>query len=407
MAISVYVPTVAPLTAYPRVYRAGLGWRISLLTVGGLGISAALVAGRLLISFRLVGGGSSPQDLWISLLTLAPLGLYAIARALRFRIVLSADRIEIIGAFFMRRMLREDISGWRISRNLYGSTLELMPRDRREDKLWIDLVFKIDPVWREWCATLAYVGAEEEAERKLIQRLYLYLPIDDSVWRIARLRRMAAWVNIGSILLIGTALSVIPWRLSVLLCALLPWVAVQLVARFQPLFYFGGTRDDLNTCLILPLLLPGLWLTLMVSDTHPLHTLDWKGPLLLIGLLVLALILAVVRVDQWARTGMGFFLLSVALGFYGYGAGLGLNALGDISTAQVYPVTVLAKHVRGGGSRRIAWHLVLSSWGPVTNGDDVAVPREVYRSVNPGDTVCVYFKHGALRIPWYTIGRCS
>ena len=96
MAISMDAPTELSSAAYPRVYRTALGWRLSLLTVGGLGIGVALATGRLLVSFRLAGDGSPPRDLWLSLLALSLLGLYAIARALWFRAVLSVDRIELI-----------------------------------------------------------------------------------------------------------------------------------------------------------------------------------------------------------------------------------------------------------------------------------------------------------------------
>ena len=411
MAISTDDPTELSSAAYVRVYRTALGWRLSLLTVGGVGVGAALMAGCFLVSFLLAGGGSPPTGLWLSLLTLLPLGLYAIARALWFRVVLLVDRIELIQPFFRRQVLRKEIHGWRIQRNWYGSTLELVAQNRRADKLWIPLVFKTDDSWRGWFSTLTDLDAEEvrEAERELLERLYPHLPADERVWQIARLRRLAAWVNVATLMLILTLLPAVPARLTVLVCTLFPLVAVGLVARFQPLYQFTGRRDDPRPCLALPLILPGALLTVMLAETHPLHTLTWGAPLILAGILGLALTGVVARVDRGARTqgwGAPVLLLGITGVFYGYGAGLWWNALADPSTGQVYPVTVLSKHVYR-GTRVTTWNLRLPPWGPVANSGDVSVPGELYRSTNPGDTVCAYLKHGAFRIPWYEIARCD
>ena len=72
-----------------------------------------------------------------------------IASALRYRVTLSGDRIEVIRPLDRRRMLREDIYGWRLQRNQYCATLELVPQDRKADSIWIPLVFKTDDTWRE------------------------------------------------------------------------------------------------------------------------------------------------------------------------------------------------------------------------------------------------------------------
>lgn len=408
MAISTDVAIELSSAACPRVYRTALGWRLLLLAVGGFGIGTASLTAHLLISFRPESGDSPPESLWLSLLALVLLGLYAIARALRFRVVLSVDRIELIEPFGRRQMLRAQIHGWRMQRNQYGATLDLVPQDRQAEHLWIPLAFKTDTTWREWFATFSDLDAEEvqQAEQEVIQRLYPHLPPDEGVWQIARLRRLAGWVNVSAVLLILAASPAVPIRLTVPVCTLLPLFALSLVARFQPLYRFAPIFNDPHPSLILALILPGLVMTLALVETYPLHPLHWPTLLILATLFGFALAGAAIRADPWSQNQTGnWYLLGIMLLQYGYGAALGLNAFGDSSAAQTYPVTVLSKHVVR-ASRGATFDLRLTPWGPFTYGDETSVPRDFYYSVKPGDTVCVYLKHGAFRIPWYRIDRC-
>lgn len=405
-------PVVAidlPSAEHSRVYRSAPGWRLALLTAGVLGIGAAVTMGSALMSLRLQGAESPPNNLWPSLLSLVPLGLYAIARALRYRVVLSADRIELIQPLGRRRMLREDIHGWRLQRNQYCATLELVPWDRKTDSIWIPLVFKTDDIWRAWYSTLEDLDSKEgrDAEDALINRLYPFLPADEGVWRMVPLRRLAGWLNVASILLIFTALAAVPAYLTVLACTLLPVAAVGLVARFQPLYRFGGLFNDPYPSLLLPLVLPGIVMFITVVSTYPLHPLHWMPLVVLAFVLGTILARTAIVVDPWVRAqNSSFLFLSVFLWQYGCGAALGSNAFADHSTARVYPVTIISKHTAGGG-RGTSLNLHLMPWGPFTYGDDATVTGALYRSVKPGDTVCVYLKRGALRIPWYRVDRCE
>lgn len=393
---------------YPKVYRTALGWRLALLTVGGFSFATALVTGYLLIWFRSESGLSPPESLWLSLLALALLGPYAIARALRFQVVLLVDRIEVVEPFGRRQMLRTQIHGWRLQRNQYCATLDLVPQDRKADHLWIPLVLKTDNTWRQWFAMFSDLDTEEvqEAEQALIQRLNPYLPLDEGVWQIARLRRLAGWVNAAAILLILAASLTIPTRLTVAACILLPLIAVNLVARFQPLYRFGRNFNEPYPSLLLALILPGLVMILALTETYPIHPLNWPLLLLLATLFGFALAGGAIRADPWSQKEQGnWYLIGVMLWPYGFGAALGLNAFGDYSVAQIYPVTVVSKHTST--SRSATFSLRVTPWGPLTYGDAASVSRAVYRSVTPGDTVCVYLKHGALHIPWYRVDRCD
>src|SRR5262249_50432876 len=146
--------------------------------------------------------------------------------------------------------------------------------------------------------------------------------------------------------------------------------------------------------LLLPLILPGVVMLLTLAGTYPLHPLHWAPLVVLACILGTILARAAIVVDPWIRAQNGsFYFLTIFLWQYGFGAALGSTAFADYSTAQIYPVTVISKHTSGGG-RGTALNFHLTPWGPLTYGDDASVTTALYRSVKPGDTVCVYLKRG-------------
>jgi hypothetical protein len=108
----------------------------------------------------------------------------------------------------------------------------------------------------------------------------------------------------------------------------LPWVAIGTVARFQPLYRFGGRSTDRHLDLTLPLILPGFILT--VHAMSEIETLDWKGPAMLAFAGGALLTGAAGRVDPWFQKQRWIVLVAGLITcLYGVGAGLKLNALAD------------------------------------------------------------------------------
>ena len=50
--------------------------------------------------------------------------------------------------------------------------------------------------------------------------------------------------------------------------------------------------------------------------------------------------------------------------------------------------------------------LTIKPGGPVAEVTHVSIPYRVYRSVQPGDAVCLVLRERALGIPWYTAQIC-
>lgn len=76
----------------------------------------------------------------------------------------------------------------------------------------------------------------------------------------------------------------------------------------------------------------------------------------------------------------------------------------DKSQTTIYPVPIVSKHITHGKST--SYNLKLAAWEFETAGTQASVSRDLYESVQPGDSVCVVLRAGALRIPWYRVTSC-
>ncbi len=396
-------------TLYPRVYGVSLKWKLLILGFGLLlGVGGVLGAGWLLVDRTLTGWAAVfPAALCVAL---AALGGYGSLYVLQYRIVLSAEAIELFGPLRHRRGLRrEDIKGrYSISSAQGISTLVFVPVDEHAKKLGIPLVLETDEAFHRWYFEIPDVDAQEfvDSEERLARERYLDLSPDDAAARSARLRRLATGVNSAAIVLsAGYLLSPIdPYHVLFASLLALPWVAIGLVARFQPLYRFGGRSGDWHPDLSMVLITPGLILALRALST--IETLTWQGPATLACMGGLVLAGAAARVDPLVRKRRWeVFLAGLITCSYGYGAGLELNSLADQSVPRVFQTVVVEKRVDGDWKWR-TWYLTLKPWGPVTDHDEVSVSKTLYQQTQAGDTVCVLLRSGTLRIDWYQVASC-
>jgi hypothetical protein len=393
---------------YPRTYRMSLEWRLAILTCGVLLTFGGLFG---VAYFSLAGtlAGWAAVFLITLCAVFGCLGLYGVLHPLQYRVTLTADAIEVIEPFRRRSLSRAEIIGRRLLRPGKGfSVLAFVPRDEYVKQLHISLVLKTDEAFALWVSQVPDLDAQEiiESQVELIKRLYPDLSSEERARRMKRLRHLATGGN-GAAMAFSAAGFLLPDPDYLVFAALiaLPWLAIGTVARFQPLYRFGGRSTDRHLDLTLPLILPGFTLTLRALSE--VETLDWKGPAMLACALGLLLTSAAARVDPWFQKQRLTVLVSGLMTcLYGYGAGLELNALADRSAPRVYPVVVASKHLSE-DSKRTTWYLTLNPWGPVTENKDVSVSAARYRLTGPGDTVCVLLRPGAFGIAWYQVAGCS
>ena len=395
-------------TLYPRTYRVTFGWTLLLLALGvPLALGGLLGAGYFLVAGYLAGWAAA----FVITVCAAPalLALYGMLYALQYRVILTADAIEVVEPFRRRQLLREKIRGRQLIYTGQGiSILVFVPLDERTKKLKIPLMLGTDDAFVIWYSEMPDVDRQEflQSERELA-RQYLDLSPEETIRRTKRLRRLATGVNAAAIGLAvgGWMLPSDPYHLVFAGLVALPWIAIGMVAVFQPLYRFGARGGDAHPDLTMALITSGFILMLRALST--LETLDWRGPVMLACAGGVALGGAAARVDPWFRKRHWEVLLAGLLTCsYGYGAGLELNALADDSVPRVFPTKVVEKRVDG-DVKWTTWYLTLKPWGPVAQADEVSVSKSLYQAIRPGDTVCVVLRSGALRIEWYEVAACG
>jgi hypothetical protein len=358
-----------------------------------------------------IGGAAHNQPVSAVLLVcsvVTVLGIYLLAVALFYKVILRADSIEVLEIYRRRSLVRINIEGRRFaSPNRGPSSWILVPKPGVGKKITLSQYLKTDAQFLAWIHSLPDLDegqrrSPEQEKRKAIAELKARGVSEagiENLRRIALALNVAVYVTGFCSFLIADPNHLLTWALLVV-----PWMAIVLVAKYKPYYRFGGPRRSIQPDLSLALILPGLFLSLQVLRV--INPVGWQGPLTL-TLSGSALLVGVAYwVDPWLKghRGTALLLLLVCCGS-GYGAGMEVNALLDGSTPEIYRVLVTSKHVSRG--RSTSYHLNLAQWGPNDTEQDITVSSNRYARTKIGDTVCLVLRSGALGVAWSEVGECA
>lgn len=407
-SLTVEHPAALPfsLIDFPRTYRVSGGYRLFFLSLGAIAVFAGAMGAwcfgtghemQSLAGMLLLTGGS---------VAFALLGIYMIALALRYSVILSADAIVLNCALRSRSFMRTDIGGRRVLPTQYVSTLVLLSRSGGGEKMKVWMMLKTDPAFHAWLEGIPDLDAEErrESEKSLAVDPDLGFESADRAQRVQRARQIAKPLNIvGFGSLVWAFFYPQPYIPLMFFLAVLPLVALALLLRSNGIYQIDQNRNDTRPTLGGLFIAPGLGLALRAM--LDLNLLGWKTPLALSLFLATVMVIAIVRGDPGTRKRpVSIAIISVLCLAYGFGLTAQGNALLDRSAAQVFQAVVVDKHVSEGKST--TYYLHLNPWGPQTGVTEVSVDESFYNATPSGAMVCVYLHAGALRIPWYQVDRC-
>ena len=121
-------------------------------------------------------------------------------------------------------------------------------------------------------------------------------------------------------------------------------------------------------------------------------------PFLIIGF-VLFFLLYISGINNAIPVNSQIVLMVVVSLFYGYSATIQINCVFDNSVPKVVHTVVVSKRVEF--SRRLHYHLRLTSWDADRALKDIEVSKSTFDRYINGANIDVDLKQGFFNIPWY------
>ncbi|AKF10932.1 hypothetical protein DB32_008081 [Sandaracinus amylolyticus] len=315
------------------------------------------------------------------------------------RILLHADAIEVVrlGRATVR-LRRDEIRGRRV---LPAPTLVLERHEGRPVR--IGVAFEADATFEEWFASVRDLDREDVARAEAVL-LALGPTQADAMRAMQSARRVARVMNAAT--LIACAWGTVyprPRALVLAMLAVLPIVAMGVLATGGGRYSTEGERNDPRARLALPLVMPGA--VLLLRALYDFTTMDvgvlagWVGACLVGPTVLLVLFEPALRARWWKP-----LVFTVVLGGYAWGVPAHANMMLSSGPATTTEVEVLGKFVssgQGGGPQ-----LHLAPWGE-RDEESVRVSRALYRETEVGERVCVDVRDGALGARWFVVRACE
>lgn len=333
-------------------------------------------------------------------LPLTLLGGYIILAALKFKIVLRQDAIEVHHVFSADKLKRDDIRGWRLQterRNIVPTIL-IFPKSNRKKTLRLPKAISSDSELETWIAALPELSLQDTREdlaktqrrRRKSRRAIFYIVLLFAIYIWSRV--VAPYTPV--------------YKLTLVTLFLMPF-ALLLFQRFYPaqfkIFRVRGDKIELEIFFFVP----GILLFLRgLIDVSILH---W-GIGHVFAVAFTAVMAAVVAyVDREAlKNKVIFFVFFLITLFYGYGAVIAGNVFLDHSPRQIFETQIIDKKITHGSGRSnvTQYYLTLAPWGPQPKTEELRVDYMFYRDFQPGERICMVMGEGALGLPWYHPEYC-
>jgi hypothetical protein len=333
-------------------------------------------------------------------------GIYLIALAMRSRVIIEGNRIEIRGAFTDRYADLSEIKGLRTISSRNGKYTQFYLNDGR-GVMTLPNHFDKDQAFDSW---LRKVPDLDKRDRDaLLEKISNEPEFGDTPQeRLAALAQAKTYSIFALIIALAAAVAAnfgvpalyLPFSIAL---ALVP-VALAFLVYQSPLLYTVFKRkDDPRAELLYALIVSSFGLLIRARG---IHFVSLQSVGVVIALLTLAYIAAFYHsfFESPSPTRTFFALLLFGM-LYAYGAVVVADAVGDESTPTRYVVHVIGKHYTTGRSR--SYYLSLEPWGPIVRSNSLGVSKTIYDQTSPGDQVCLELRPGRINTAWFTQVSCS
>jgi uncharacterized protein (DUF697 family) len=337
---------------------------------------------------------------------LAILGAFFASIALRSRLVIDRDHIEVRGAFRERSAELNEIEGYRTIRDRNGSYTKFYLK-QGHGTITMSNYFATDDDFRSWLqqitdldlrdrdALLTEISEQQDLGATSDERLAtLSRAQTTSILALVVAIAAAAAVNFGEPILqapFAVALSLVP-------------VALAMLMQRSPLLYSVFKRkSDPRAELSFALIVTSFG---FLFRNRGIHLVSIEPLLIIIAVVALAYCAAFVQSSSQSTSPIGTVIaLLLFAGMYSYGVAVAADSLADHSKASTFAVEVTGKRISRG--RSTTYYLRLAPWGPMDSPNEISVSRATYDGFVPGQQLCISLHQGRLHAPWYRAVSCS
>jgi len=338
-------------------------------------------------------------------LFLTAAGIYLFAVALRSRLVIEGSRIEVRYAIRERSADRSEIEGFRVASSRNGTYTYLHLRDGRRT-IAISQGFSTDDDYRAWFQQLT--DLDKRDREALLDEISKQENLGATPKeRLEALATAKTWSVFLLIVAVTTAagLNLAPadFRLPCAAVLALVPVAVLFLTHRAPLLYaIFKPKSDPRAEMSYALMVASFGFLFRLRGFH----LVSLQPLSLIMVMIAVAYCAVLYSSSRKSSSVRGSLIAVIFfaGIYSYGLAGVADTLPDHSTAKIYSVSVIDKHMSSG--RSTSYYLRVEPWGPFQTPNQVSVSSREYGEADPGDQVCLALHPGSLHAPWYQTVPC-
>ena len=384
---------------YPRTYRPGIVWRLS-----GTLFAAFLILGAVILFDFAARSDAHAAAAWIVLgLVCLAAAAFIVGVVLKYQLRLEPDAISI-RCFRMRRWLRQDVLGCR--RHGRGILVVLEGWPRRHVSLAVSMREYVD--FRAWFDSLPDYDPDAVQEAKAAIDAALGATPAERIAKIRRGRRISYFF--WGLMLAAASWGWFyprPYDMAMIALAALPWLLVG-IEQLSPLRRLYGPGKPASSIAVSAVIVSAIGLVMPTpASLSGLHLHGWEAALAIaiLGGAVFTLAFAVLEI-RWRTTVLLLPIVFLGASAYAYGAAFAANVFLDRSRPEVFTADVVGKRVSR-GRPRTKWIVRLgpSEWGDPMN--ELLVPPQLYESIEPGGTVCVLLRPGALGIAWFTLEACG
>jgi hypothetical protein len=333
-------------------------------------------------------------------------GIYLIALAIRSRVIIEGNRIEIRGAFTDRFADLNEIEGYRTVSSRNGKYTQFYLNSGRRT-ITMANHFDHDSAFDSWIRRVP--DLDKRDRDRILEKISQQDELGSTPQqRLAALTQAKTYSIFALVIAIAAAVAAnfgipalyLPFSIAL---ALVPVTLAILLHRSPLLYAVFKRKDDPRAELLYALIAASFGLLIRARGVH-FVSLQSIG--LVVALLTLAYIAAFYHsfFESPSPTRTFFALLLFGI-LYSYTAVAVADAVGDESIPTRFVVSVVGKHYTTGRSR--SFYLELEPWGPMSQPSSLGVSKTIYDKSSPGDQVCLELRPGRLNAAWYTQVSCS